>query len=89
MVVICQSASRDRTVELISLDEKRQTLKAQAKAIDSEVDKIDASIRAAIGSAEVGKLANGVAFKLIQVSKKEHMVKACTYTQMRRSAPKD
>lgn len=75
--------------ELIELDEERQALKARQQECSKRIDKIDALIRAALGSSESGRLANGTVYSVTRVKRAAYTCKATEYTQLRRKAPKE
>lgn len=74
--------------ELIELDAERAELKERAKEIAARVEWIDQQIKAAIGEAQVGRLANGVSYSHRLQKRAEYVVKATEFRVLRRSAPK-
>jgi glutamyl-tRNA reductase len=74
--------------ELIDLDDERYVVKEQIKAAKKRSDQIDALIRARMGNAKHGRLANGVVYSISRVKRAAYECKATEYTQLRRSAPK-
>lgn len=75
--------------ELIELDDEMRALKARKKECTKRIDHIDAQIRAAIGSAEQGRLANGTVYTIAKVKRAGYECPPSEYTQLRRKAPKE
>lgn len=74
--------------DLIGLDAEREALKAEMKSSEHRVAYLDAEIKAALGSASVGELANGVSYTYRLQKRKAYEVKEAEFRVLRRSAPK-
>jgi len=74
--------------ELIGLDAEREALRAELKSSQARLDTIDATLKAAIGAASVGELANGVSYSYRLQQRKEYVSKTTEFRVLRRSAPK-
>lgn len=74
--------------ELIDLDDERVALKERIKADAKRSNQIEALIRARMGTAETGVLANGVVYTIARVKRAAYECKATEYTQLRRKAPR-
>jgi predicted phage-related endonuclease len=75
--------------ELIPLDTERVALKAEIATGQKRVDWIDAQIKAAIGDASAGELANGVTYTHRLQKRAAYEVKATEFRVLRRSAKKE
>ena len=75
--------------EFIALDERKAILERQVKDAEREIEEIRNQFRAAIGNSEAGMLPNGVVYRASVVVKKEFTVKATSYKELRRVAPKE
>lgn len=77
-------------IEFVELDEKRTTLKAQAKLIEDQIAELDNTLMAHLvkHSAQVVQLANGVAYSLKQQHRAGYTVAPATFPVLRRKAPK-
>lgn len=73
---------------LIGLDAEREALKAEMKSSEGRLACLDAELKAAIGDASVGELANGVSFTYRLQKRKAYEVKETNFRVLRRSAPK-
>lgn len=72
------------------LDEERESIAAAKKAAEKRLDEINDELRAAIKGAAEGVLPGGrVRYSLKEVTRKEHVVKATTYRQLRRIEAKE
>ena len=74
--------------DLIGLDAERQALKAELSAGQKRLDAIDNSLRAAIGAASAGELANGVTYTHRLQKRKAYTVKESAFRVLRRSEPR-
>jgi len=75
--------------EFIALDALRVDLMAQQDTIKKSLDAVNNQFRAAIGNAPAGMLPNGVTYSFGTVVKKEYVVKASSYKELRRKDPKE
>jgi putative phage-type endonuclease len=74
--------------DLIAVDAEREALKAELKSSEHRLGELDAEIKAALGDATTGVLANGVSFTFRAQERKAHTVKASTFRVLRRSEAK-
>lgn len=75
--------------EFIDLDDERCRLKDEAKMLDARLDEIDNLIKAAIGAATFGELANGVRYALKTTKNPGYSVEPFEFRALRRRAPKE
>lgn len=79
----------DLDADMLAVDEVRQDAIGRIKALEDIRDRANAALRAAIAGGKRGRLPTGVSYTLSTVNKSEYVVKATSYTQLRRTAPKD
>jgi len=74
--------------EFVALDDERCELKEQVKDIEARIEWIDQQLKAAIGGAQLGLLANGARYALKVTNRAGYTVQPTSFRALRRSAPK-
>lgn len=69
-------------------DERLEQVKAALRSLDTEKTGLENLIKAAIGEAEAGIMANGVSYSWKEQTRAEHIVKASSFRVLRRINPK-
>lgn len=73
---------------LLEADAELAELKQTISALKKRSDELEAALKAAIGTAEMGVLPDGTAYSWKEQTRAEHIVKASTFRVLRRHAPK-